>query len=325
MPSMVGRLQTAAHEQVSERARALALGLKSFIPDRDLPEALWETAYLLAESQVRTRPLLERLRILGLMATSLDQFFVEELTRWQTLASHHMTYARLLTHLADYVEPMVQQASTQLRTELLPTLAREYGVDISTPEQLPPAALDWLRIFFQERVYPLLTPLAIDPGHPFPFISSFSLNLIVSLRRSLQRDARQPLTYARIKVPRLLSRFIRVDVAGSERIYVRSEDIVRFFLPKLFPGLTVENTFLFRVVRAAEPSTGKEPFAQLGSRQQQLVLPVVRLDVEQEMPDHLLSWLIEHLQAPPYVCYQSSDQIGQLHLVELANLIEENG
>jgi polyphosphate kinase len=307
----------------AERAKALAIGLHTYGPPENLPQPLWEAAYLLTQCQGEERPALEQLRILGLAATSLDQFSVDQLPHWLPGARTDQEVARVLAKIALSVDEILQAATDLLQDHLLPRLSREHGVDVLTPQQLDSEARHWLNTLFSERVYPLLTPLAIDPGHPFPFISSFSLNLLVSLRHSSLDGQRSISTYARVKVPRLLPRFIRIPHQESERrIYIQSEELVRFYLPELFPGLTVESAHLFRVLRAAESETQHELSDDLRVRQRQMNLPVVRLDIGRAMPPHISTWLIERLQAPSYACYHSSKPIGQLHLVELANRIE---
>jgi polyphosphate kinase len=320
-----------ARRPVVERAQSLAHGLRSFRPAQDLPEALWEIAYLGQESQNRERMPLERLRILGLMATSLDQFFVEQLPLWQNYAVEDAEYARRLLQLPAYIESLLQRTAAQLRVELLPSLTDQYAVRLHAPDQLSSPAREWLRRFFQMRVYPLLTPQAVDPGHPFPFISSFSLNFIVLLRSEPPNRAWEAPTYARIKVPRLLPRFIALPagegaITGDRplRDYIQSEEVVRFFLPELFPGLVVEGAFLFRVVRGVQPDEEARGSIQRRLRQRELTWPVVRLDVEKTMPASLLDWLNEHLDAPPYACFRLPDPLGDLQLVDLANLLDSS-
>ncbi|MCB0116388.1 MAG: hypothetical protein KDD84_19960 [Caldilineaceae bacterium] len=310
------------------RAQALAQGLRTYHPTEDLPPALWETAYLLQEGADIQRPVAERLRILGLMATTLDQFFAVDVPVWRAQANDDPVLAQRLQAMPLQIESITQRVSTMLRTDILPRLTDEAGIHICAPAELEDIAQQWVRRFFQLRVYPLLTPLAVDPGHPFPFISSFSLNLLVELHPE-GYEAWEPANYARIKVPRLLPRFIHVPVGADQgapgqtkRCFLQSEEMLRFFLPDLFPGLVVHGAYLFRVIRAAEPRPTKSNPLQRHSRQQELSLPVVRLDVEQSMPDAIFNWLVDHLNAPAFACYRMPDQIGELQLVELANILD---
>ena len=324
------QLQSDTDDTLVARARALAHGLRTFQPQQDLPRALWETAYLLQESANSDRPLTERLRILGLMTTSIDRFFAEQLPIWRANAAQDAAVARQLQHLPAQLQSILQQASMLLSRQLLPHLTEEEGIRICVPAALNEESLQWVRNFFHRRVYPLLTPLAVDPGHPFPFISSFSLNLLVELRPDPLYDAWESPNYARIKVPRLLPRYIHVPSADKicstngrmTRCYLQSEELLRFFLPNLFPGLTVQGAYLFRVVRAAEPNSVRQNPLQRRTRQQELSLPVVRLDVEEAMPPDLLTWLTDHLAVTSDVCFRTSDQIGELQLVELANILD---
>lgn len=311
-------------------AHRLAAGLRAYRPRQDLPPALWETAYLLEEGQNPQRSLLERLRIFGLMATSLDQFFIEELPRWQEESHPNGVAGHWHDELPRFVETTLQQASHYLNGTLLPALVQSFEIEITTPANVPPAESRWLRTFFEDRVFPLLTPLAIDPGHPFPFISSFSLNFLVQLRAQQPEAPCPARQYARLKVPRLLPRMIAIPNGdnghagrGSKSSrFVRSEEVVRQFLPALFPGLVVEGAYLFRVVRALSPRPSRELSWEQSTRRRELSLPVVRLDVEQMMPPPLLEWLVRHLEVPPYACFRLPNELGELHLVDLANLLE---
>ena len=187
----------------------------------------------------------------------------------------------------------------------------------------------WLRSFFQAQIFPLLTPLAIDPGHPFPFISSYSLNFLVQLRGLKTGTATSVLNYARIKVPRLLSRFVeapRPEVADgyNERSFLWSEEIVRFFLPELFPGLSVENAYLFRVLRPVPTLSPDADFSdpQPVLHHRHLLSSVVRLDVEADMPGAMLAWLANHLGAPVNGVYRIDGQMALFQLTDLINLVE---
>lgn len=330
---------TPAQRRMAERAKALARGLQAVLASEADGGPLPEATYLLAEARNPDRPLLERLRILGLMATGLDQFFVEHLPDWQRAAQRRPQMAARLDELPARLQPLLHQASQCLQAELLPALNQAYGVSLHDPATLPADEQAWLRRFFQQRVYPLLTPLAVDPGHPFPFISSFSLNLLVQLE-GMAASSSWP--YARIKVPRLIPRFVHLllepahpaepihwtksaDVDLSKHTYVCSEELIRFMLPELFSGLEVKGAYLFRVLRAGESWQKRAELSNLrpNLRHQQLSSPVVRLDVEGSMPDHLLSWLVEHLNVPGYACYRLAGYLGQFQLIDLANLIDD--
>lgn len=314
--------------RVAERAKSLATGLAQYRPDGPIPHTLAEPSYLCDESHNSTRPLLERMRILGLMATSLDQFCVDQEGSvgddddWDqpSLFSDEFC-AGVITLLA--------RSSRLLRRELLPALAQERGALLREPATLDREQRAWLRSFFQAQIFPLLTPLAIDPGHPFPFISSYSLNFLVQLRGLKPGAASSNASFARIKVPRLLSRFVEVPhseigESSDARSFVWSEEIVRFFLPELFPGLTVENAWLFRVLRSVpSPANDEEVFdPRPVLHNRHLLSSVVRLDVEADIPGQMLDWLAERLAAPVNGIYRIDGHMALFQLTDLINLVE---
>ena len=293
------------------RARALATGLKNRLKTAQQPAPVVEASYLLEESRNRDCPLLERLRILGLIASVLDHYFVVQAP---TLAdSEHEAIAAEL-------DPFLQQAFVDLNDSLFPALMDEFRISIRRPHELDRQQHEYLRRFFRQQLYPMLTPLAVDPGHPFPFISSHSINLLVHLSRP--DIGMGPLSYARIKVPRLMSRFVSVPSSSDLRLFIWSEDAVAGFLEELFPGMQIESVFLFRVLRASsDAGNGDELEAQSrGLRHQQLALPVARLEVEKAMPDSVVDWLASQLPVPLQRCFHSDGPLALIQLVDLANL-----
>ena len=293
------------------RATALAAGLKTLLHSTSQPAPVVEAAYLLDEGRKPECPLLERIRILGLLASVLDHYFAE-----QAPALADSKRERITAQL----DPLLQQAFGELNDTLLPALARESGIVIRRPHELDGRQRDDLRRFFRQKLYPMLTPLAVDPGHPFPFISSHSINILVHL--SSPDFGAGPLSYARIKVPRLMSRFVTVPSAAEQRFFIWSEDVVAGFLGELFPGMNIEGVFMFRVLRASSSGrNGDELEVQSrGLRNQQMASPVVRLEYEAAMPESVVEWLASHLPVPLQFCFPSSGPLAMFQLVDLANL-----
>ncbi|MBI3958068.1 MAG: hypothetical protein HY328_04600 [Chloroflexi bacterium] len=315
--------------RVAARAKSLAVGFARYRPAASIPRALAEPSYLCDESHNTARPLLERFRILGLMATSLDQFCVDQAGGADDLDEVSEQPSLYSAEFLEAVSVLLQRAARLLRTDLLPALAQERGALMRQPATLTREQRVWLRAFFQAQIFPLLTPLAIDPGHPFPFISSYSLNFLVQLRGLQTGTATSTLNYARIKVPRLLSRFVEApwpEIADgyNERSFLWSEEIVRFFLPELFPGLSVENAYLFRVLRPVPTlSLDADLFdPQPVLHHRHLLSSVVRLDVEADMPGPMLTWLANHLGAPVNSVYRIDGHMALFQLTDLINLVE---
>lgn len=331
----LGELESSAsrgrRRRVAERAKALASGFESYETPSNIPDLLAEAAYLCDESHNSARPLLERIRILGLMATALDQLCVDQ----GSLSNGEEGGVPASTLFSDAIyeamTTLLGRASRLLRTELLPGLARDRSVLTRQPATLSREQRVWLRSFFQAQIFPLLTPLAIDPGHPFPFISSYSLNFLVLLRGLKPGTSVRESSYARIKVPRMLSRFVELppDESGegpAQRSFLWSEDIVRFFLPELFPGLVVENAYLFRVLR---PIPALNQQAEIFDSQpvlhhRHLHASVVRLDVEADLPAAVLDWLSRRLNVAPGGIYPIDGHMALFQLTDLVNLIEGN-
>ena len=293
------------------RARALAAGLKTRLQSAKRPPPVVEAEYLLNEARDPDCPLLERFRILGLLASVLDHYFVE---RAPALSDEDQG------EIAASLDPLLQQSYEELNENLLPALSAEHGIEVRRPHELTTGQREYVRGFFRQQLYPLLTPLAVDPGHPFPFISSHSINLLVHL--SSPDLGIGPLSYARIKVPRLMSRFVSIPSSARKRLYIWSEDAVTSFLEELFPGMGIESVYLFRVLRASGGSRhGDELEAQSrGLRHQQLTSPVARLEVETAMPEPVVEWLSSNLRVPLPLCFRSDGPLALFQLVDLANL-----
>ena len=264
----------------------MAAGLKSLLRSASQPAPVVEAAYLLDEGRNPDCPLLERIRILGLLASVLDHYFAEQAPAMADSKRVEIT---------EQLDPLLQRAFDELNDALLPALVHEYDILIRRHHELDGLQRSDLRRFFRQKLYPMLTPLAVDPGHPFPFISSHSINLLVHL--SSPDLSIGPLSYARIKVPRLMSRFVTVPSAAGQNLFIWSEDVVAGFLDELFPGMNIESVFLFRVLRASSiERNGDELEAQSrGLRNQQLTSPVVRLEYEAAMPESVVEWLASHL------------------------------
>ena len=302
---------TPTDEEAIARAKGLAAGLKERLHTSSQPAPVVEAAYLLEQSRSPDCPLLERVRIIGLLASVLDHYFAEQAPDLTDSSRQEITVQ---------LDRLLEQALIELSRTLLPELKRDFGILIGDPGSLEMQQRNHVRRFFRQQLYPMLTPLAVDPGHPFPFISSHSINILVHLSSPDVRFG--PLSHARIKVPQLMSRFVAVPSEAGERLYIWSEDAVAGFLDELFPGMQIEGAFLFRVLRASNGSrSGDELEARSrGQRHQQLASPVVRLEYEAAMPDSVVEWLASHLSVPAAFCFRSDGPLAMFQLVDLANL-----
>lgn len=286
---------------------------------------------LLRQAQSTRLSLPKRLRALSEMAQGLDQAV--------TVAARQLPVGQLLpaeraaTASAVDVATFLDEAIQLVHAQLLPRI-RRYRVQIMTVEQLTEAQRTWLWSYFQQQIYPLLTPLAIDSGHPFPFLQSRRLNFLVVLYATSQ-PGRARARYGVVQIPARLPRLIQVQpclpsrAAANRtrplRCLIWREEIVRYFLPTLFNGLTVDAAYQFRLLRAhsdnnlaGQPTLGPNTTEQ---RQGLAQAPVTRLDIEKSTPPHLRRWLINHLRVNEECVVDCAPPLALADLGQLADYL----
>ena len=260
-------------------------------------------ARVLHEAEDDRTPLLERLKFLAIFSSNLDEFYmvrVAGLRRQLAAGVQHPSVdgqspVAQLTAIDTQVRAMVARARDTLHGVVLPTL-REAGVRLLGVEELSPEEVERVSAYFDAQVYPILTPLAVDPGHPFPYISNLSLSLAVELRDPEGGEVR----FARVKIPKSIPRWVPT---GTPRSFVPLEALVRARLGALFPGMELLGAHLFRLTRYSdlELSPTEEPEDLLAMIEEQLFQrrfgEVVRVEVEDGMPQHVRELLLEELRA----------------------------
>ena len=259
-------------------------------------------ARVLNEARDLRTPLLERLKFLAIFSTNLDEFYMVRVGGLRRKVKNgqsgypqeRLTPAELLLAIEKRVNELLQLQRSCLTDDLLPALGA-HGVKLVTLNDLTPA--DWLVVdaFFESQVFPVLTPLAVDPGHPFPYISNLSLSLAVRVR--------DPHTgaehFARVKVPKSLSRWVPAGHSGQ---FVPIEEVIGVNLGSLFPGMEVLSWHAFRITRFSDfELTGVEEDDDLLSVVERQVFErkfgeVVRLEVQSGMPEDLRTLLMEELR-----------------------------
>ena len=258
---------------------------------------------ILCAAEDSSLPLLERVRFLAILSDALDEFFQVRVAglKEQALASIHvssfdgLTPNEQLRQIRVRAEELVNRQSDVLRKRIEPELAKA-GIRLLTdPHELGKKDRAYLAALFRERVFPVLTPLAVDPAHPFPYISHLSLNLAVIVRDPLRRLQR----FARVKVPPLLPRFIALP--DKER-FVPIEMVIGLHLQSLFPGMEVAAQHPFRVTRDADldlvDNEAEDLLESIQSelRRQRRQAEVVRLEVDPTMTAEVLSLLVRELE-----------------------------
>jgi polyphosphate kinase len=283
--------QQSQHEQPEAPSRYLNREISSL----DFNERVLQLA------EDATLPLLERAKFLAIVASNLDEFYmvrVAGLVRQQaagvrTVSVDGLTATQQLAAISDRVGPLMKRVAEAFCGDLMPALSA-HGVRIARWQDLTKEQRKDLKVVFRERIFPVLTPLAVDPGHPFPFISNRSLNLAVSVRD----EAHGRTHFARVKVPPLLPRLLPLDKKGS---YVPLEDVIGSNLDDLFPGMKVIEYHNFRVTRDSDLEVDDDGAEDLLSALEQEITRrrfsrAVRLEVERGMPEHVQEMLVRELQ-----------------------------
>ncbi|MBI5600632.1 MAG: polyphosphate kinase 1 [Gemmatimonadetes bacterium] len=258
-------------------------------------------ARVLHEAADTRTPLLERLKFLSIVSTNLDEFYMVRVAgvRRQVAAGFGkvgrdgVSPAELLDRIDERVREMVAEQARILEEEVLPELA-QHGVRLLSMADLDASERLAVDAFFDSQVFPVLTPLAVDPGHPFPYISNLSLSLAVELR--------EPETgiehFARVKVPKSLPRWVPVRSLQ----YLPLEDLIGAHLGLLFPGMEITGYHAFRITRFSdlEIAPTEEPEDLLAMIEEQVFQrrfgEVVRLEVQRGMPAQLRALLLSELR-----------------------------
>ncbi|HEU0212818.1 MAG TPA: RNA degradosome polyphosphate kinase [Jiangellaceae bacterium] len=291
--------------------------------DRELSWLAFNTRVLeLAEDP--DLPLLERARFLAIFSSNLDEFFmvrVAGLKRRIAAGVAVPAASGLLPRevhegtLARTRELMTRQANG-FHDDVLPALVKE-GIEISRWDDLDDAEHTRMRVLFGERIFPVLTPLAVDPAHPFPYISGLSLNLAVVVRNPRTGTEH----FARVKVPPNFARFLPV---GEER-FVPLEDIIAAHLSQLFPGMEVLQHHTFRVTRNEDFEVEEDDAENLLTAMERELMrrrfgPAVRLEVEETVDPHVLDLLKRELGVSDYEVLSLPGPLDLTGLHNIANL-----
>jgi len=289
---------------------------------------------VLHEASNPAHPLLERVKFIAIFSSNLDEFFMIRVSGLEkqveagndTLSFDGLSPMQQLLEIRQRTIEMLSERSRLFYEELIPQLA-EAGISFAKYEQLPETYKQALNNFFDEQIFPVLTPLAFDPGHPFPFVSNLSLSLAVQLRGSSDDSLR----FARVKVPDGLSRLIRLDkikgikLPKGKIIYVWLEDLIAGNIQKLFPNVPVISVHPFRVTRDADIEIEEDEAGDLlasisqGLRQRRYG-NVVKMDVNPGIPDYIKQVLMENLEIEERKVYEIPGILGLSSLMEMMSI-----
>ena len=284
---------------------------------------------VLAQAQDERTPLLERVRFLAITSGNLDELFqkrVGGLKRQlaagvQTLSLDGRTPGEQLALVAEAAQEMYAAVTRGWEQELRGRLRDEADVVVADWSELDGRQQGELNRHFRQDIYPVLTPLAVDPGHPFPFISNLSLSLAVLMRHA----ARNTLHFARLKVPTTQGRWIPVP-HSTHRVHVLPvEQLVKANVAELFPGMEVVSASAFRVTRNADvdrdDDEAEDLLAMISEElRERRFAPVVRLEVERSMPREVRELLVRELELEAGDVYEAADLVDHADCMALADL-----
>jgi len=318
----------------SQRFPILARNPRETLIDRELSWLAFNERVLeLAEDE--GTPLLERCRFLAIFSSNLDDFFMIRVATLKRKLESGITApntagftpAQLMTEISTKTQELIARQTKCFHERIKPQL-ESVGISIVRWSDLRESELHYVNQIFQEKIFPVLTPLAVDPSHPFPYISGLSLNLAVVMNQKGADEEDEPL-FARVKVPSNLPRFVETSI-GEARRFIPLEQVIVANLRHLFPGMELKSYFTFRLTRNADLELEEEESEDLLASMEQELLrrkfgPPVRLEIDRDIEGELLTTLMEELQVKEHDIsrYQEPLDLTGLNLIadlEIPNL-----
>ena len=316
---------------VEERGAAVAAETPTEPRRRYLNRELSWLAFnwrVLAEASNRRHPPLERLRFLSISASNLDEFFMVRLAGLKGQVANGVTQRSLdgrtpAEQLAEVTRESArlireqEEAWTSLRAELAGA-----GISVVSAEELSPGDVEWLGDYFLRQVFPVLTPLAIDPAHPFPFIANRGFGLALELEAIDGARAMRAL----VPLPDQAPRFTRLP--GEEIRFIALESLARLFIDDLFPGYRIVGSGVFRLIRDSDIEYEEEAedlvllFEAMLRRRR--LGGVVRLSLSADMPASLRALVIDEFDAQPEDIVELTGMVGMAQLGELIDCGRED-
>lgn len=281
--------------------------------------------------------LLERLKFLAIFSSNLDEYFMVRVAALKQqvevqvtkLSADGLTAAEQLQLIGDRLRPLVMQQHRHFAQAICPLLT-EHGIHILNYIELNQEQRTYLQRYFDEQIFPVLTPLAIDPGHPFPYISNISLNLAVVVKDPVSGEE----LLARVKIPKILPRFLELPTAaglqpGDPAVVwagVPLEQVIAHNLESLFPGMNIQEYYPFRVTRDGDLALAEDEADDLLQaieqelRKRRYSSSAVRLEVQADMPVAMQTMIRAELDLTENDIYPVEGLLSLRDLFPLADL-----
>ena len=331
-PRALGAAKIAAGTETHERAPVEPQAAAPDRPDRFINRELSWLDFnhrVVEEAENPRHPLLERLRFLSISGSNLDEFYSVRVAGLvgqakaavTALSPDGRTPAQQLTVVRARAQSLL--ADQQRVWRELRGLLKAAGIDLCDAAELSPQDLQWLESWFMERVFPILTPLAVDPAHPFPFIPHMGRVMAMLLLRERDRLAMRAL----LPLPAQAERFVRLPASGPDQPirFVAIDDLVCLFLHRLFPGFHLTGKGLFRVIRDTDVEFEEEAEDLVRSYETALKQRrrgvAIHLELDAAMPDELRELVTDEVGAAPEEIHVES---GLLAVADMKQLIVDD-
>jgi polyphosphate kinase len=284
---------------------------------------------VLSEALDSRNPLLERVKFFSIVSSNLDEFFEVRVAgikqRIESAIVERSVDGRTATEtfraIHDRVGLMVETQFRCWRTELIPQLAAN-DIRFLRPDELDPRRLAWLNEYYMQQVRPVLTPLGIDPVHPFPQLLNKSLNIILQLE--VERDGSTSRHLAVVQVPQVLPRLVRLPGPENQRDYVFLGHLIGHYLADIFPGTKILGYWHFRVTRNSELYIDEDDVRNLLSAVEQELHnrrkgAAVRLEVDKDTPEEVSQYLMENLDLSEEDLYRIDGPLNPTRLMAICS------
>lgn len=283
---------------------------------------------VLAEAEDVRNPLLERVRFLSISGSNLDEFFMKRVGGLKRHVAYGIspksadgkTPLMQLQEIRQSVMPMLQDQANCFNKSLKPALEKE-NIFLVSWKELSEKEREQVKKYYNKNVFPVLTPLSVDPGHPFPFISNLSISLGVTLKYPNNDEK----LFARLKVPKVLSQWIRVDPESTVFKFVSLQEVIKENLADLFPSMQVLGAMSFRLTRNADSDQDPEDAEDLleaieEELRQRRFAEVVRLEHGPNPDPWMLKFLMEELELTEEDIYELPGELDYTDLTAIADL-----
>ncbi|MCC5904871.1 MAG: polyphosphate kinase 1 [Balneolaceae bacterium] len=283
---------------------------------------------VLAEAERKENPLLERVKFIGIVCSNLDEFFQKRVGGLKRqlhagvteLTIDGKTPEEQLKKIRKDVLKMIKRYRGCFLNDLLPGLEKN-GILIKEYSKLDDSLKDKADQYFEKQLYPIITPLAVDEAHPFPFISNKSRSLAIKLLN--KKNGEQ--LFARIKIPSNRPRWIELENTGEKAVLLSVKDLIDEKISRFFPGVEVLSAHVFRITRNADLERNEEEADDLlemieDELRERRFAEVVRLEIDKNMPSDIKKYLIKQLKVSKHEVFEMEGPIGLADAVQLSSL-----